>query len=443
MLNVSIDNRRAGAVTYSSESQHFRQIDFKYDPEYLLLPDAVPLSVTMPLTKGSHDAGAWLEGLMPDHGGVAQRWQYEHDLDCVDVLSLLGSPVGQDCAGAVHFRPANVSAVSGSGVHVLSEEDVAAIIRRLTVSRAAWGNDYPGAGFALAGAQAKTALRYENGVWGVPYGGEPTTHILKPSIAGFADQHIVEHLSQRSAALMGLPAANTECVNINGQGAILVERFDRVRSEDGVWSRVHQEDLCQALGFPPSLKYQTDSGPSPAQVGEILRKCSSDPDTDLRMFRDALIYNWLIVGSDAHAKNYSIVLRADSVSMAPLYDVCSLLPYREDMSRRNPYDKQPLPVSKMRLAMKIGRDYTILKSDYREAWVRTSQSLSLPAEETLDRATELAALLPEAMNTAANELPGDVRVSPKVERLVQEIGVRARHCAQLKQMNVPSKQGSC
>jgi len=42
---------------------------------------------------------------------------------------------------------------------------------------------------------------------------------------------------------------------------------------------------------------------------------------------DALAWNWLIAGTDAHAKNYSLLLAGNDVRLAPLYDVASALPY--------------------------------------------------------------------------------------------------------------------
>ena len=38
-----------------------------------------------------------------------------------------------------------------------------------------------------------------------------------------------------------------------------------------------------------------------------------------------LVFNWLIAGTDAHAKNYGLVLSATNARLAPLYDVASAL----------------------------------------------------------------------------------------------------------------------
>lgn len=92
-------------------------------------------------------------------------------------------------------------------------------------------------------------------VVGVPSGRAPTTHILKPpELAGHAEN---EHTCIALARALGLPSAHSEVRRFGGEVAIVVERFDRVQDDRGRWSRVHQEDVCQALGILPSAKYQS------------------------------------------------------------------------------------------------------------------------------------------------------------------------------------------
>ncbi|MCY4493435.1 MAG: hypothetical protein OXB92_06230, partial [Acidimicrobiaceae bacterium] len=116
------------------------------------------------------------------------------------------------------------------------------------------------------------------------------------------------------------------------------------------------------------------------------------------------------------------------------YDVCSILPYRDLI--------QPgttVPVRQLRLAMKVGRDYTIHKTDYRLAWERTSQALGLPPQETLTRAEELAQGVTAAVEQAIDETPRPMRASPFVARLHAEVKQRADHCAFIQLMHRPSQ----
>ena len=316
----------------------------------------------------------------------------------------------------------------------LSQRRVARMIERLRADEAAWSQGSADAAFSLGGAQAKTALRYYDGRWWQPYDDSPTTHILKPGVGRFPDTDIVEHVSQRAAVLSGIDAAGTECVTVRGRRALLVTRYDRLPGRAGEYRRVHQEDLCQALGVSAARKYQKDQGPDVARVAGLLWASSSDPETDVRLFRDALIYNWIIVGPDAHAKNYGLLLDRDEVRLAPLYDVCSILPYRDEI-----VPGRTVPVSRLKLAMKIGRDYTIHRADYRAAWERTSKALGLPERETLARAEELAQRVGSAVEEAIDELPQGMRSSRYVSLLADDVNQRARHCEFLPYMTAPGR----
>ena len=104
----------------------------------------------------------------------------------------------------------------------------------------------------------------------------------------------------------------------------------------GRWSRIPHEDICQALGLHPTNKYGSDGGPGIRTITELWREQSSNPDEDVQSFVDAIVFNWLIAGTDAHAKNYALLLGGSgAVRLAPLYDLASILPYH--------WRKQSLP----------------------------------------------------------------------------------------------------
>jgi serine/threonine-protein kinase HipA len=96
-------------------------------------------------------------------------------------------------------------------------------------------------------------------------------------------------------------------------------------------------------------KYENEGGPGVEQIAALLRDALPPRESTaaVRRFADALTWNWLIAGTDAHAKNYSLLLAGDQVRLAPLYDVASALPYPEAHVRR------------LRFAMKLGGDYRV------------------------------------------------------------------------------------
>lgn len=131
-----------------------------------------------------------------------------------------------------------------------------------------------------------------------------------------------------AARRAGLTAARTRIASFAGQTAVVVTRYDRHLAAERV-TRVHQEDLCQALAVPPARKYQNEGGPGAAEIAVLLRRAmpSRVAQAAVWAFADALAWNWLIAGTDAHAKNYSLLLAGNQVRLAPLYDIASALPY--------------------------------------------------------------------------------------------------------------------
>ncbi|OMC01051.1 hypothetical protein A5733_03175 [Mycobacterium sp. NS-7484] len=86
--------------------------------------------------------------------------------------------------------------------------------------------------------------------------------------------------------------------------------------------------MCQALSVHPGLKYQSDGGPGVGDVADLLNRLPiEDRAVNAERFFKALSYNILIGGTDAHAKNYSLVLIGSRAQVSPLYDTASAAPY--------------------------------------------------------------------------------------------------------------------
>lgn len=419
-LVVAVAGVVAGTLTRDRTGTHFT-----YDRDYQERPGATPLSVSMPLQARTHRSSVvtpWLWGLLPDNAEVLDRWARRFQASAASPFSLLATPVGEDCAGAVQFvhpdRVEDVVTRPGT-VDWLTDDEVAARLRALRSDTAAWlGPDFTGQ-FSLAGAQAKTALHFDGTRWGIPRGATPTTHILKPAIAGLDDHDLNEHLCLDAAGRVGLLVAKTRIVRFARITAVAVTRYDRHVGADGRVVRVHQEDLCQAFGVPPSRKYQADGGPAPARIAGLLRDVVRPPSSGeaaVWRFFDALAWNWLIAGTDAHAKNYSILLAGDQARLAPLYDVASVLPY------------EGAEEQKLKTAMKLGGEYR-LKAHRASTWAKVAAELGLDADAALARVAELAAAAPDAFRDAA-AVP-DVRQlgRPLTSRLVDAVAGRAGRCA--------------
>ncbi len=422
-LTIIAAGHRLGTVTQKSN-----RLAFHYDPAWRGSPDAFPISVSMPMVADKHPHSkidAFLRGLLPDSASVLEQWAKRFHVSSRNAFRLL-EHVGEDCAGAIQFvraerEDAMLNSDSEPRVTWLSDEDLASRIRLLLENHGSARTSADIGQFSLAGAQPKTALFRdpENGRWGVPEGATPTTHILKPATGQFDGYAENEHFCLQLARHLGLRAAQSFVIHPGGHPVIVIQRYDRV-FQDGHCIRIHQEDLCQALAVPPSLKYQNEGGPSVKNIADLLWDVSSDPSTDVRRFADALVFNWLIAGTDAHAKNYSLLIAAGSqVRLAPLYDLASALPY-------------PIQISphKAKLAMKIGSKYRI-KEIARRHWETTAKELKLPPGELIDRMASLAERLPDASNKVASSMRSEGINHTVVAALRNHLHDRATECRRL------------
>jgi serine/threonine-protein kinase HipA len=124
------------------------------------------------------------------------------------------------------------------------------------------------------------------------------------------------------ARRMNIPTPDITTGQAGKRTYLLVQRFDRT-NVNGRWRRLHQEDFCQALGTPPSAKYESNQtgprGPTLKEMFKVTRKHM--PATDIVRQLDMVVVNVLTCNTDAHAKNYSIMIRGNGASLAPMYDI--------------------------------------------------------------------------------------------------------------------------
>lgn len=141
--------------------------------------------------------------------------------------------------------------------------------------------------------------------------------------------------------------------------------------------------------------------------------------TDVWRVADALAFNRLIARTDAHAKNYSLLLSGTSARLAPLYDVASWLPY-DDSDGHN-----------VKLAMKLGAEYRLRATDRRSAWERTAADLILPADALIACMHQLTSSVVTAFEGVVGEpAVAEVR-SDLPERLLESVAARAARCERL------------
>jgi serine/threonine-protein kinase HipA len=133
-------------------------------------------------------------------------------------------------------------------------------------------------------------------------------------------------------------------------------------------------------------------------------------------FVGAIGFNWLVAGTDAHAKNYSLLIASSSrVRLAPLYDVASILPY------------DGIDLHKAKLAMKIGGEYLLLQVGLRQ-WQKLASEVRLNADELIERIRVMAGRLPDAISDVRKRAHTEGLTQAIVEKLAARLTERAKAC---------------
>jgi serine/threonine-protein kinase HipA len=411
------NGREMGTITYRNA-----RLSFVYDELWRQDPHSYPLSLSMPLASAQHGHSRiepFLWGLLPDNDRVLENWGRRFQVSPRNPFRLIAN-VGEDCAGAVQFvRPERLEPLltepATREVEWLTEDDLAERLSILRADHAAWRAATDTGQFSLAGAQPKTALLYQRGRWGIPSGRTPTTHILKPPTGEWNGHAENEHFCLKLARACGLVVPNSSVERFRDEIAIVIERYDRViiaRQR----LRVHQEDMCQAVGLHPTSKYENEGGPGVRWIVELLQQNSSAADEDVQTFLDAIAFNWLIAGTDGHAKNYALLLGGQGeVRLAPFYDLASVLPYRN------------VNLAKAKLAMKIGGEYRLSNIGLKQ-WRRLAEDLRVDEGALIARVQAMAAGHPDLIAAIRKEVEAAGLNHPVLTTLAQRLTTRAKHC---------------
>ncbi len=321
-LIVYLNGEAAGALDEDDSGL----LEFRYAPEWMHRPDAIPLSRSLPLQsepfRGKH-ARPFFAGILPDEE-PRQQIAAVLGISARNDFAML-ERIGGECAGAVSLLPEEAPPPTPGETRVreLSEKGLRDIVAELPRRPLMAGRD--GLRLSLAGSQSKLPILIRDAAVALPLGNTPSTHIIKPEPERFPGLVATEVLCMTLAGAVGLNVPPVSIRTVGNKPCIVVQRYDRNIGADGSITRVHQEDFCQALGFPPERKYQQEGGPLLRDCIGLLREWSTVAALDIRDFLDGLIFNVLIGNADAHGKNYSILYRGAERRLAPFYDlVCTL-----------------------------------------------------------------------------------------------------------------------
>ncbi|MDO8291480.1 MAG: HipA domain-containing protein [Gallionella sp.] len=277
----------------------------------------------------------FFENLLPE-GRLRDLIATRDRIDPRDTWALLVRH-GQDTAGALSLTPAGLAAATKEILLPLSHE---ALQEKIKASRArnlplmaSWDEIR----MSLAGAQEKLGLRIDaNGAMFLPEGSAPSTHIVKPenASADFPYCPANEFFCMRLAHELKVPVPAVGLLHLP-EPLYVIERFDREpleKSEEKgavrTFRRLHQIDLCQAMGVAPSKKYESEGGLGLHHLFEVLRGTFMDrPVVAANAVAQWIAFNYLIGNLDAHAKNIAFLMRGQKAAVAPFYDMLCVEAY--------------------------------------------------------------------------------------------------------------------
>jgi serine/threonine-protein kinase HipA len=133
----------------------------------------------------------------------------------------------------------------------------------------------------------------------------------------------------------------------------------------------------------------------------------------------SLALNWVIAGTDAHSKNYSLLhAPGNFVRLAPFYDLASWLPHERD-----PHS------TKVKLAMKIGGTYRLHEIDG-ECWRKWAEEAGLDSAWVKACVLTLVEEITSSIE-ATKDAVGKSDDSAFVTKLAHSITERASKCAEM------------
>ena len=327
--------RRVGTVDYAALEERF---SFGYEPSWLATADAYPLSPHFPLLEekvASATVRRFLENLLPE-GRALDIVSTTQQVSKNNIFGLVRA-LGAETSGALSFF-AQGTAPESRQTHlreITQEELRRRIEERSQTPFMVWDGRVR---MSIAGYQDKLPVYIRDNRFFLVDGTLASTHILKPEPVDERLQNLVanEHYCMRLAKRLSLNSAEVHILRIP-QPVLLVQRFDREAGDDHV-KRIHVIDACQALDFPVAYKYERNFG-SGRDVRHIRDGVSFERlfstlvsyTVQKALTRQALtrwaIFQYLIGNADAHGKNISFFCSSGGLSLAPFYDMVSVVHY--------------------------------------------------------------------------------------------------------------------
>lgn len=320
----------AGRFALSVDRRGVPEGRFVYGRSYLARPDAVPLDpIELKLTDRVYSTRAlngvfgalrdaspdfWGRRVIQRHLGKARPGELEY---------LLNSP--DDRAGALGFglnqeppapkrsfnQTLDLAKVQATADAILAEQDVPADAIKEQVGNLLL------VGTSMGGARPKAVVEDEDGLW-----------IAKFNVATDPwNSARVEHAMLVLARACGLTTSESRVITVAGRDVLLVKRFDREKTDAG-YLRARMISALTLLRAEDS--YQARDRWSYVQLGEELRRVSSEPEANAAELFRRMCFNALISNIDDHPRNHALIAKERNWKLSPAYDLTPAVPVSTD-----------------------------------------------------------------------------------------------------------------
>ena len=294
---------------------------FNYGRSYLELEGAIPLYLPeLPLRPGAipPEPGLSMAGCLRD--GAPDAWGRrvilnrtfgikgkDADIGAIDELTYLLES-GSDRIGALDFQlspttyvPRAAQAASLEELLTAAEKVEKGIPLTPELDQALFH------GSSLGGARPKAMI-------------EDGDKKLIAKFSSSSDTYNVvkaEFIAMRLAARAGLDVAPVHLAHVAGKDVLLVERFDRLRTDEG-WQRKAMVSALTIFGLDEMMARYA----SYADLTEVIRHRFSQPKETLRELFGRLVFNILCGNTDDHARNHAAFWDGKALNLTPAYDIC-------------------------------------------------------------------------------------------------------------------------
>ena len=126
-----------------------------------------------------------------------------------------------------------------------------------------------------------------------------------------------EFIAMRLAALAGLDVAPVSLQNVTGKDVLLVERFDRTATAQGL----QRKSIVSALTLL-ALDEMMARYASYQTLTELIRSTFKNAPTTLVELFSRIVFNILVGNTDDHARNHAAFWDGQALVLTPAYDIC-------------------------------------------------------------------------------------------------------------------------